>query len=276
MISRPAVIAFVLAATLLAASPGRATWSVVAVDQDTGRIAIASATCFPQRDFEGTPIDDLRDIQAIVVPGQGIAAAQARADATLASQRLIFEELKAGAHPRRIIERLMADPDIEQRQFGIVDLQGRGAGHTGRENPAAALDRQGHVDGTGFYYSVQGNTLRSEAVVASAVQAFERSDGMLTDRVMAALEAGDAAGGDSRCTCETQPRPDAPCTRKTAHVAYLLRADPGDSTGGSFNDGDYAMYIDVTEANIRPTEDANPVVTLRMRYDRWKAKRAER
>lgn len=265
--------AVALAAMLLAALPAWATWSVVAVDQGTGRVAIASATCFPQRGFEGTPIVDLRDIQAIVVPGKGIAAAQAHADASLANQRLIFEELKEGTPPRRIVELLRADPDIEQRQFGVVDLRGRSAGYTGRGNPAAALDRQGRVVGTDIYYSVQGNTLRSGDVVTSAAQALERGDGTLTDRVMAALEAGDAAGGDSRCTCETEPRPDAPCTHKTAHVAYILRADPGDPTGGSFNDGDYAMYIDVTEANIRPTEDANPVATLRMRYDRWNASR---
>jgi uncharacterized Ntn-hydrolase superfamily protein len=268
--------ACVAAAALLALAPAWATWSVVAVDQGTGQVAIGSATCFPQRDFEGTPIEDLRDIQAIVVPGEGVAAAQAGADATFANQHLIFEEVKSGTRPRRIIELLMTDPDIEHRQFGIVDLHGRSAGYTGRRNPAAALDRQGHVDGTGLYYSVQGNTLRSEAGVASAVQAFERSGGTLTDRVMEALEAGDAAGGDSRCTCETEPRPDAPCTRKAAHVAYILLADPGDSTGGSFNDGDYAMYIGVTEADIRPTEDANPVVTLRMRYDRWKVRSADK
>jgi uncharacterized Ntn-hydrolase superfamily protein len=261
---------------LLAASPAWATWSIVAVDQGTRQVSIGTATCFPQQGFEGTPIGSLRDIQAIVVPGRGAAVAQALADGTLANQRLIFEELEAGAHPERIIGRLMADRDIEQRQFGVVDLQGRSAGYTGDENPAAALDRRGRVDGTGLYYSVQGNTLRSDAVVASAAEAFERSDGTLTDRVMAALEAGDAAGGDRRCTCETEPRPAAPCTRKTAHVAYILRADPGDSTGESFSDGDYGVYLYVTEANIEPTEDANPVVTLRMRYDRWKASQADK
>lgn len=258
---------------LLAVSPAGATWSVVAVDQGTGQVAIASATCFPQRDFEGTPIEDLRDIQAIVVPGKGVAAAQASADATLSNQRLVFKELKAGTHPRQIVELLMADSAAEQRQFGIVDLHGRSAGHTGTGNPGAALDRQGHVDGTGIYWSVQGNTLRNEEVVTSAAHALGRGDGTLTDRVMAALEAGDAAGGDSRCTCDTEPRPDAPCTAKTAHVAYILRADPGDATRGSFNDGDYALYIDVNETNIRPAEDANPVMTLRLRYDRWKASR---
>ena len=260
-------------AVLLAASPARATWSVVAVDQDTGQVAIASATCFPQRGFEGTPIEDLRDIQAVVAPGHGIAAAQASADATLSNQRLVFEKLEAGTHPRQIVEMLMADSAVEQRQFGIVDLRGRSAGYTGAGNPGAALDRQGHVDGTGIYWSVQGNTLRSEEVVTSSAQAMERGDGTLTDRVMAALEAGDAAGGDRRCTCDTEPKPNAPCTAKAAHVAYLLSADPGDSTRGTFNDGDYALYIDVNEANIKPTEDANPVVTLRMRYDRWKASR---
>ena len=45
---------------------------------------------------------------------------------------------------------------------------------------------------------------------------------------MAAMEAADEKGGDGRCSCESAPRIDAPCETKTAHVAYILRADPGD------------------------------------------------
>jgi hypothetical protein len=87
---------------------------------------------------------------------------------------------------------------------------------------------------------------------------------------MAAMEAADAKGGDNRCSCEKGPKIDAPCTAKTAHVAYILRADKGDSNGESYNDGRYALYLSVTDSDIKPDEDANPVRTLRMRYNRWK------
>ncbi|HSL69607.1 MAG TPA: DUF1028 domain-containing protein, partial [Longimicrobiales bacterium] len=108
------------------------------------------------------------------------------------------------------------------------------------------------------------------SVVQNAVRAFESTNGSITDRVMAAMEAADAAGGDSRCTCETQPVPSAACTHRTAHVAYLLAADRSDTAGTAHNDGTYTLYLNVTDQNIRGDENANPVVTLRKRYDEWK------
>jgi uncharacterized Ntn-hydrolase superfamily protein len=257
----------VLGAILCSASPAFATWSVIALDRDTGTVVIASATCVPQQRLEGFPAKDLRDIQAIVVPGVGVAAAQAGVDRTRANQKLIFGELRKGTPPAQIIEMLKKDPAIESRQFGILDMQGRGAGFSGQKNQAASLDRQGQVAGTRIHYSIQGNILKSDEVVESAVQAFSAARGSLTDRVMAAMEAADATGGDSRCTCESEPKVNAPCDGKTAHVAYILRADKGDKNGESFNDGQYAMYISVTDRDITPTENANPVKTLRLRYE---------
>jgi uncharacterized Ntn-hydrolase superfamily protein len=252
-------------------APAAATWSVIAVDARTGRVVIASATCVPQARLRDFPARGLMDIQAIVVPGVGVAAAQAGVDRTRANQTLIYEELKAGTDPRFILEMLREDPAIERRQFGIVDLQGRSMGFSGSDNGAASLSRQGRVPGTDIYYSVQGNILASDAVVLDATRAFEEATGDIADRVMAAMEAADAAGGDSRCTCETEPVPDAPCEGRNAHVAYILAADREDPEGASFNDGEYAMFIDVTDENIQPHENGNPVITLRMRYDSWKA-----
>ena len=55
---------------------------------------------------------------------------------------------------------------------------------------------------------------------------------------MAALEAADANGGDRRCTCETAPKPPAPCESKTSLTASLIVAEPGDPAGSAHNDGD--------------------------------------
>jgi uncharacterized Ntn-hydrolase superfamily protein len=255
---------------VLVATPASATWSVIAVDQKTGQAVVSSATCVPQAKFAGFPAKDLMDVQAIVVPGRGVAAAQAGVDRTRANQTLIFAEILKGTDPEQIIRLLEADPGIESRQFGIVDLAGRMAGYSGQKNNPTSLDRQSHVAGTGIYFSIQGNILANEAVVTDAVNAFEKARGTLADRVMAAMEAADARGGDKRCTCETEPKLDAPCDAKTAHVAYILAADRTDVSGTSFNDGKYAMYVSVTDADIKPTENANPVKTLRMRYDAWK------
>jgi uncharacterized Ntn-hydrolase superfamily protein len=262
-----------LAAMLAAVLPAAlsATWSVIAVDRRTGRVVIASATCVAQERLLGFPAKGLMDVQAIVVPGVGVAAAQAGVDRTRENQQLIYDEMKKGTDPEDILAMLKEDPDIERRQFGMVDLQGRCTGFSGSGNSPASLSVQDSVPGTEIVFSIQGNILASDAVVHEAVTAFKMESGSITDRVMAAMEAADAAGGDGRCTCSTEPVPPAPCTTRTAHVAYILAADPGDSEGESFNDGEYSMYVNVTDQDIQPDEDANPVKTLRMRYDAWKA-----
>lgn len=256
-----------LAGFLLIAQTASATWSVIALDRKTGTVIIASATCVAQQALEGFPAKDLRDIQAIVVPGKGVAAAQASVDSSRKNQQLIFAELQKGTAPDQILAMLKEDPRIAGRQFGILDMQGRSAGFSGERNQATSLDRQGQVPSTDIFYSIQGNILASEAVVTDAVSAFIAARGELTDRVMAAMEAADAGGGDNRCSCDKGPKIDAPCTAKTAHVAYILKAEKGDANGSSFNDGTYAVYISVTDKDITPKEDANPVKTLRMRYD---------
>ena len=255
---------------LAAHSTAWATWSVIALDRKTGTVVIASATCVAQQAFARFPAKDLRDVQAILVPGKAVAAAQARVDNTRANQKLIYAELQKGTAPDEIIGLLKEDPQFAGRQFGIIDMQGRMAGHSGPSNGAVSLDRQGQVPGTEIYYSIQGNILANEAVITDAVQALVGASGELTDRVMAAMEAADAKGGDRRCSCEQGPKLEAPCTAKTAHVAYLLRAEATDKNGESYNDGQYSLYLSVTDQDIKADENANPVRTLRMRYDRWK------
>jgi uncharacterized Ntn-hydrolase superfamily protein len=249
------------------ATPAFATWSVVALDRKTGSLVIASATCVTGQGLASR--GGLKGIQAVVVPGKGIAAAQAGVDATRANQMLIFSELQKGTSPTEIITMLKADPRIESRQFGILDLQGRMAGFSGATNGATSLDVQGQVAGTEIFYSIQGNILANAAVVNEAVKAFVANTGVLTDRVMAAMEVADSNGGDSRCSCARGPQTAATtaCDSRTAYVAYILRAENGDANGESHSDGKYAMFIDVTDANIAANEHPNPVKTLRLRYD---------
>jgi hypothetical protein len=264
---------------LLAAFPSTAaaTWSIVAADRGTGRIVIASATCVDQND------EFLKGVQAVIVPGKGIAACQAAVDSTHQNQMLVFQEVNKGTDPAAIIALLSADPAFQSRQFGIVDLRGRGAGHSGLTNGFVSQDVQGQVPGTEIFYSIQGNILRPGHVVTNAVEAFVNTSGALTDRVMAAMEAADGSGGDSRCTCPPWPsdgmKPKIPCDGKTAHVAYILMAEKSDTNGDSHNNGKYAMYITVSQPGpdhgpnvIHEGENLNPVKTLRLRYDEWRKK----
>jgi uncharacterized Ntn-hydrolase superfamily protein len=263
----------VFVALAVVPAPLLATWSIIAVDARTGRVVIASATCVPQSRLVGFPAEGLMDVQAIVVPGVGVAAAQAGVDRTRANQRLIYAELKRGTDPAEILSLLSEDPDFQRRQFGIVDLEGRMAGFSGAENRPASLSVQGRLPDQEIYFSIQGNILASDDVVYDAAHRFMTSEGTLTDRVMSAMEGADEAGGDVRCTCETEPVPEAPCHGRNAHVAYLLAADPNDREGEGVNDGEYFLYINVTDENIAAHEDANPVLTLRQRYGAWKVSR---
>lgn len=252
-----------------------ATWSVIAVDRTTGRVVIASATCVDQND------QFLMGVQAVVVPGKGVAACQAGVDSTHQNQMLVFQELQKGTDPKTIIELLSKDPAFQSRQFGILDLQGRNSGHSGLSNGYVSQDIQGQVPGTEIFYSIQGNILRPGQVVPNAVQAFINTKGAITDRVMAAMEAADGSGGDSRCTCPPWPtdgsKPKIPCDGKTSHVAYILMAEKTDTNGDSHNNGKYAMYITVSQPGAdkgpnatKDGENLNPVKTLRMRYDAWR------
>src|SRR5262245_39178269 len=254
-----------------------ATWSVIAVDRATGRVVIASATCVDRDD------QFLMGVQAVVVPGKGVAACQAGVDNTHQNQMLVFQELQKGTDPKTIVDMLSRDPAFQSRQFGILDLQGRRAGHSGLSNGYVSQDVQGQVPGTDVFYSIQGNILRPGLVVPNAVQAFLKTSGAITDRVMAAMEAADGSGGDSRCTCPPWPsdgsRPGIPCDGKTAHVAYILMAEKTDTNGDSHNNGKYTMYINVSQPApdhgpnvIREGENLNPVKTLRLRYDAWRKK----
>jgi hypothetical protein len=269
----------VLVVLLACPSSVFATWSVIAVDRSTGRVVIASATCVDRDD------QFLMGVQAVVVPGKGVAACQAAVDNTHQNQMLVFRELQKGIDPNAIIELLSSDPAYQSRQFGILDLQGRMAGHSGLSNGYVTQDLQGQAPGTDIFYSIQGNILRPGQVVPNAVQAFINTQGAITDRVMAAMEAADGSGGDSRCTCPPWPsdgsKPKIPCDQRTSHVAYILMAEKTDSNGDSHNNGKYTMYITVSQPGadkgpnaIKEGENLNPVRTLRMRYDQWRKTQA--
>jgi uncharacterized Ntn-hydrolase superfamily protein len=91
------------------------------------------------------------------------------------------------------LRRLVAgDPQREARQAAIVDRDGQVAAHTGKE----CLEWKGHLLGDG--YTCQGNILTSSKVLESMAEAYEEAEGDLIDRLLAALTAGQAAGGDRR------------------------------------------------------------------------------
>jgi uncharacterized Ntn-hydrolase superfamily protein len=130
--------------------------------------------------------------------GVGAAATQAIVDVSYGPKAIAL--LRAGMAPSAIIEAIWAsdrDPQPERwtkqgRQFAVIDHQGRTAAFTGPKASVWAGHRAGK------FCTAQGNILAGEAVVAGMVAAFESTPGHLSQRLTAALEAGQAAGGDTR------------------------------------------------------------------------------
>jgi uncharacterized Ntn-hydrolase superfamily protein len=104
--------------------------------------------------------------------------------------------LAAGKSPQAVLSQLLdTDDQPGQRQLGIVSQSGR----TATWNPSDAPERSRWWGAAaGRYYSCQGNTLTGREVVVAMSRAYEETGGSLADRLMAALVAGDQAGGDHR------------------------------------------------------------------------------
>src|SRR4051812_2262000 len=125
----------------------------------------------------------------------GVGAIATQADANVAYKGLALAHLDDGATAEVALQRLIEDDEgRDHRQVGIVDLDGNAATHTG----PACLDWAGGVTGAG--YAIQGNILTGSEVVEAMEAAWLASpeDAPLADRLLAALAAGDDAGGDSR------------------------------------------------------------------------------
>ena len=125
----------------------------------------------------------------------GVGAIATQADANVAYKGQALAHLDDGATASVALQRLIEDDEgRDHRQVGIVDVDGGAASHTGH----ACLDWAGSVTGDG--YAIQGNILVGEEVVLAMQAAWEDSgpETPLARRLLAALAAGDAAGGDSR------------------------------------------------------------------------------
>lgn len=159
----------------------RSTFSIVAADLEAGEVG-----CAVQSKYFSV---------GLVVPwvraGVGAVATQAAGVAVYGPRTL--EALARGSSPEEALRDVLADdPGRETRQLGVVSADGRAASFTG----ASCLDWAGHRTGPGF--AVQGNILAGEAVVDEMTRAYEETVGPLAERLVAALEAGQAAGGDRR------------------------------------------------------------------------------
>ena len=157
------------------------TWSIIARDPSTGAFGVAIATRF----FA------VGALCPHAASGTGALSTQALINPHYGPQGL--ELLRSRVPAPEIVKRLVApDEGREQRQLHVIDAAGRIGQHTGKQ----CVDWCGAVSGDGF--SVAGNMLSNGNVVRDTADAYQRSKASFAERLIAALEAGEAAGGDKR------------------------------------------------------------------------------
>ena len=161
-----------------------ATFSIVAVDPETGICGAAVASKYPA----------VGKVVPYVRAGVGAFCTQHWHNPAWGEQAL---DLLAAGHGSEEVLGLLLKDDArrDKRQLAIIDMFGRAA----NRNPADA-DPSGEYWGSmsGRYYACQGNTLTGREVIVAMAQAYEETQGTLSDRLMAALVAADCQGGDHR------------------------------------------------------------------------------
>jgi len=158
-----------------------ATFSIVACDLEAGEWGVAVESKFLA----------VGPVVPWAAANVGAIATQAFANTSYGPRGL--ELLRSGLSAEEVVKKLTEeDEEREHRQLGVVDARGRAAAFTGKE----CYEWAGHLVGDG--YACQGNILASQRVVEAMAEAFEQTEGALADRLVEALRAGQAAGGDRR------------------------------------------------------------------------------
>jgi len=188
----------------------KATFSIIARDPATGELGHAETS---KALAGGTNFGAAKG---------GVGVITNQASTLIMYGKFGIQMLEMGFTPEYSLQYLLrADENRESRQVAIIDNQGRSAAFTGR-NPG---DWKGHKCGTN--YCAQGNSLAGPEVIDAVVRSFEASTGPLAERLLGALDAGQAQGGDKRGKQE----------------AYLIIVKPGASSSG-FSDKVVEIRVD--------------------------------
>jgi uncharacterized Ntn-hydrolase superfamily protein len=208
--------------------PQYSTFSLCAIDPATGQSGAAVTTRVP---FVGRAVPWVR---------AGVGAVCTQASTVVEYGPRGLDLLAKGEEPQAVLSQLLADDAArETRQVGVIDMKGRAAAHTGKQNGNWAGSRQGRN------YTVQANIMVGPEVVEAVATTFESTEGTglpLAERMILSLEAGYAKGGDRRWG--------------NLQSAAIKIADPNDPGRGN----DYiALAIEVGE-------HADPVSELKRIY----------
>ncbi|NKB65897.1 MAG: DUF1028 domain-containing protein [Candidatus Latescibacteria bacterium] len=259
------LLSVLCAAGLYLAAQAGATFTIIAVDPNTGEVGAAGASCVP------APINA---VIADVHPGLGAIYTQSAYHPV--NQALARQLMEAQTAPQDIVEILEAQ-DLEGnpgiRQYGVIDLfdGGRSAAFTGETN----FDYKNHI--LGPTYAIQGNTLAGPHILENMEAAFTTTSGTLADRLMAALQGANEVGADNRCGT----------WNFSSLSAGITVARPNDERGAYYLDlgfhNEYGfslvqqlgltgeVYALMAENSDLTAQGPDPIDGLQAQYDQWKS-----
>lgn len=225
------------------------TFSIIAVDPETGEVGAAGASCIDTDDCGGCGgviiINNL-------IPGRGGVNAQAQVCLPNINLNGAIIQLNMGFSPQQTLDWLLANDacgfgNIHQRQYGIADFdpegEPRAVGYTG----ANCITHANH--NTGDYYSIQGNILLNQGILDSMEQRFLNTEGSLAKRLMAAMQGANVPGADTRCL-----------TAGISSKSAFIRVAKPDDTPGNF-------YLEINVPKVLPGVD--PIDSLQTLFDEW-------
>jgi len=232
----------ILSIILLLTALSWATFSIVAVDTETGEVGSAGGSC-----IAGSII--ISDIHI----SQGVIHTQSYYHPS--NQNNASNYMSQGYSPQEIIDYLINNdvannPGI--RQYGVVDLEnsGRSASFTGN----ACLDWKGHLNGD--TYAIQGNILLGPQILDQMEVNFLSTNGPLSHKLMAALQGANVPGADTRCLDEGI----------STLSSFIRVAKPGNTPNDLFL---HLNVNSVTTHYIQTGEWLDPIDSLQTRFDAW-------
>lgn len=242
-----AFLYFLCAVSLLRAQD---TFSIVAVDPETGEVGSAGATCVPGIGAYGGVV-----LLSGIIPGRGGVNAQAwiciNPHINLDNA---IERMDEGLSPQEVIGWLLENDecfsqnyDPSYRQYGIADFGPDGSPRTAAHTGSNADDWKGHIAGPS--YSIQGNILRGPEVLDSMEARFLAAQGPLAFKLMAAMQGANMVGADARCT--------AAGTSSTSAFLRVFRPD----------DEPDAPYLELNVAEA--PAGVEPIDSLQALFDEW-------
>jgi uncharacterized Ntn-hydrolase superfamily protein len=212
------------------------TFSIVAIDPLTGQVGSAGASCVG----DCTILTDVH-------PGKGVIHTQASYLA--ANQNYARALMNAGCTPQQIIDSMVAH-DVQNnptvRQYGVIDMVGttiRTAAYTG----VNCMNYKNHIIGPN--YTIQGNILLGQKILDSMEARFNRMNGSLAQKLMAALQGAKVVGADTRCS-----------SNNTSSLSAFIRVARVQDTLGT-------LYLNLKVLNAQFNRD--PIDSLQVLFNQW-------